>query len=190
MSQTATKQTATMQTATSQSLDIRAAQPEDAESLAAFAERTFRDAFEGDNAPEDMEAYVREAFSVETIRKELEDDDATFLLAFVNGSPDPVGYAKLYAGPPGDGVSGRDPIELQRIDVEHSAIGQGLGAALLQASLDAAESNGHRTIWLGVWERNARAIAFYERWGFETVGDHTFRLGSDDQRDLVMQRAV
>ena len=60
----------------------------------------------------------------------------------------------------------------------------------MRASLDAARSAGHRTIWLGVWERNARAISFYERWVFEKVGDHVFRLGSDDQTDLIMARPV
>jgi ribosomal protein S18 acetylase RimI-like enzyme len=60
----------------------------------------------------------------------------------------------------------------------------------MQASLDAARRDGHKTLWLGVWERNERAISFYRRWGFEVVGHHVFRLGSDDQSDLIMERAV
>ena len=60
----------------------------------------------------------------------------------------------------------------------------------MRASLEAARDAGHRTLWLGVWERNVRAIAFYERWGFATVGEHLFRLGSNDQRDLIMARPV
>jgi GNAT superfamily N-acetyltransferase len=82
------------------------------------------------------------------------------------------------------------PVELQRFYADRSAIGHGVGAALMRASLDAARSAGHRTLWLGVWERNARAISFYERWQFETVGDHKFRLGSDLQTDLIMARPV
>jgi ribosomal protein S18 acetylase RimI-like enzyme len=74
--------------------------------------------------------------------------------------------------------------------VDRSALGHGVGAALLRAGLEAAGSAGHRTLWLGVWERNARALSFYERWGFEAVGDHVFRLGSDEQRDLILERSV
>ena len=65
-----------------------------------------------------------------------------------------------------------------------------VGAELMRASLDTARLAGRRTLWLGVWERNARAISFYERWQFETVGEHVFRLGSDDQTDLIMARPV
>lgn len=69
-------------------------------------------------------------------------------------------------------------------------MGQGVGAALMRASLDAARSAGRRTLWLGVWERNARAISFDERLQFETVGEDVFRLGSDHQTDLIMARPV
>jgi len=65
-----------------------------------------------------------------------------------------------------------------------------VGAALMRASLDAARLSGHRTLWLGVWERNTRAISFYEQWQFATVGEHKFRLGSDNQTDLIMARPV
>ena len=171
-------------------LTIRGASASDAEILAAFAERTFREAFDADNRPEDMEDYVRKAFSVATIRDELEDETSTFLLAFAPERDDLIGYAKLRHGDAHESVDGPDPVELQRIYVDPAVIGQGLGAALLQASFDAARDAGYRTLWLGVWENNIRAIAFYEKWRFETVGDQTFRLGSDDQRDVVMQRAV
>jgi ribosomal protein S18 acetylase RimI-like enzyme len=83
-----------------------------------------------------------------------------------------------------------DPVELRRLYVDRSAIGHGVGAALMRASLEAARSAGRRTLWLGVWERNARAISFYERWQFETVGNHEFQLGSDNQTDLLMARPV
>lgn len=60
----------------------------------------------------------------------------------------------------------------------------------MRTTLETAAASGYRTLWLGVWERNPRAIAFYERWGFATVGSHVFRLGSDDQTDLIMERPV
>ncbi|HYE95162.1 MAG TPA: GNAT family N-acetyltransferase, partial [Rubricoccaceae bacterium] len=169
---------------------IRPATPADAETLAALAERTFRDTFAADNTADDMEAYVRDAFGLDRVRAELEDAANTFLLAFVNGGEQTVGYAKLRTGATDPSVTGPAPVELERLYVDRGALGHGVGAALLRASLDAARSAGHRTLWLGVWERNARAISFYERWGFETVGDHVFRLGSADQRDLIMERPV
>jgi len=169
---------------------IRIATPADGEQLAALAERTFRDTFAADNASDDMEAYVRESLSQARVRAELLDDANTFLLAFVDGAGEPVGYAKIRPGTTDPSVKGPHPVELERLYVDRSAIGRGVGAALMRATLDEARLAGHRTLWLGVWERNARAIAFYVRWGFETVGDHVFRLGSDVQRDLIMARSV
>ena len=169
---------------------IRTATPSDAEPLAALAERTFRDTFAEDNSTDDIEAYVRDSFSIARVRAELADDANTFLLAFMDGEEQPDGYAKLRTGTTDPSVTGSDPVELQRLYVDRRAIGQGVGATLMQASLDAARSAGHRTIWLGVWERNARAISFYERWQFETVGDHEFQLGSDHQTDMIMARPV
>lgn len=171
-------------------VDIRIATPADAEALAALAERTFRDTFAGDNAADDMEAYVGESFSPDRVRAELADGANTFLLAFVGGRHSPAGYAKLRTGTAEPCVTGPAPVELQRIYVDRGAIGHGVGAALMRAGLEAAREAGHRTLWLGVWERNARAIAFYRQWAFATVGEHLFRLGSNDQRDLIMARPV
>ena len=172
-------------------LQIRPARPEDAEPLAALAAQSFRDAFGAENAAEDVDAYVFESFSTERLRAELLDDHNTFLLVFAREpSAAPDGYAKLRRSEPDASVTGRDPVELHRLYVDRGAIGSGVGAALMRASLEAARRDGRKTLWLGVWEKNLRAIAFYERWGFETVGKHVFRLGSDDQTDLIMQRAV
>ena len=169
---------------------IRAATPVDAEPLAALAEQTFRDTFADDNSTDDMDAYVRDSFSLDRVRDELADGVNTFLLAVMDGEARPDGYAKLRNGTADPSVTGPDPIELQRLYADRSAKGQGVGAALMRASFDAARSAGRRTLWLGVWERNARAISFYERWQFETVGEHVFRLGSDHQMDLITARPV
>ncbi|MDA8020018.1 MAG: GNAT family N-acetyltransferase [Thermoanaerobaculia bacterium] len=166
---------------------IRVATLHDSETLTLLAERTFRAAFADQNTTEDMDAYVQDAFSQEAIRRELEDDTSTFLLAFAADRNEPIGYAKLRAGAPVACVSGPDPIELQRIYADPTVLGRGVGAALVRAVMDTARSLGHRTLWLGVWERDARAISFYESWGLETVGNQVFQLGSDDQVDLVMQ---
>jgi ribosomal protein S18 acetylase RimI-like enzyme len=169
---------------------IRTATSADAEPLAALAERTVRDTFADHNSIDDIEAYVRDSFSLDRVRAELADDANTFLLAFMDGDEKLDGYAKLRTGTTDPSVTGRDAVELQRLYVDRSVTGKAVGAALMGASLDAARSAGHQTLWLGVWERNTRAISFYERWQFETVGDHEFRLGSDHQTDLIMARRV
>ena len=173
-----------------QHLHIRPADVDDAALLAPLAEQTFRDAFADDNTDDDMEAYVGNAFSLRRIRSELAEDTNTFLLAFFRGTDQPTGYAKLRRGTTDPSVTGPAPVELERLYVGQRVIGRGVGAALMQASLETAASEGYQTVWLGVWERNERAIGFYKRWGFEVTGSHVFCLGSDEQTDLIMERPV
>ena len=99
-------------------------------------------------------------------------------------------YAKLRTGTTDPSVTGDHPVELHRLYVGRSAIGRGVGAALMSATLEVARSTGHQTIWLGVWERNVRAIGFYQRWHFTIVGSQPFQLGSDRQNDRIMARRV
>lgn len=120
----------------------------------------------------------------------MADDANTFLLAFMDGEEQPDGYATLRTGTTDPSVTGSDPVELQRLYVDRRAILHGVGAAHMRASLDAARSAGHGTLWLGVWERNARAISFHKRGRFETVGEHEFQPGSVHRTDLIMARLV
>ncbi|HVS64327.1 MAG TPA: N-acetyltransferase [Thermoanaerobaculia bacterium] len=174
---------------------VRQPRSDEAPALRELAERTFRAAFEAQNSASDLESYVREAFSLERLRAELADPASRFVVATNADCRGPqrerlLGYGKLRSGSLEPCVSDPDAIELERIYVEPSALGGGVGAALMKALIAEAQALGHRTIWLGVWERNERAIGFYRRWGFEVVGSHVFRLGSDEQTDLVMQRPV
>ncbi len=119
---------------------------------------------------------------------ELADPRSTFLLAQMNGRA--IGYAKLRAGDAPACVDGPRPIELERIYVDQNALGRGVGAALIRACLDEARQADYGAVWLGVWERNARAQAFYRKWGFRDVGGKTFTVGEDVQNDRVMMRVV
>jgi ribosomal protein S18 acetylase RimI-like enzyme len=172
------------------SLQIRPGQPADAEPLSILAAQSFRDAFAAENTADDLDGYIRESFSTARIHSELLDRSNTFLLAFAQASLTTVGYAKLRRGKADLSVKGPEPIELHRLYVHSSAIGCGVGAALMRASLDAARAGGCQTLWLGVWEHNTRAIEFYKRWGLEVVGGHPFQLGADLQTDLIMMRSV
>ena len=167
---------------------IRRAGVGDAPLVARLAASTFADTFAADNDPRDMAAYASSAFGDAIQRGEL--GDAANVVFVAEHAGVAVGYAMLrrHAGPAC--VPDRDAIELARLYAVRSAIGSGVGAALMQACLDEAAAQGCRTIWLGVWERNARAIAFYRRRGFVDVGTHAFQLGADRQTDRVMTRRV
>ncbi len=156
--------------------------------LAELAARTFYEAFASANTPENMQAYISEAFTVSQLSAEISDPGATFLIAEVDGSPQ--GYAKLYAGEAPPCIDGPSPVEISRIYIDQTCLGTGLGPALMQACLDEARRAGHQVIFLGVWERNLRAQAFYRKWGFEKVGDHVFQMGDDPQNDWIMMRRL
>ena len=174
----------------SRAREIRDAKLEDLSALSELCIRTFKETFFEDNEPENMALYIEKAFSIDQLTTELREDTSRFLLAFDEDHEQPVAYAKLRSDRRDPAVSGPDPIEIERLYVDQPGLGRGFGSALMEACLGAAREANHKTIWLGVWEHNPRAIAFYQRWGFETVGSHTFRLGTDDQVDLIMKRPV
>jgi len=166
-------------------LSIRMAESRDAEPLARFAAYAFHAAFADENDPADMNAYISTAFTPEQTAREISDPDSTFFLAFEDDAF--AGFVKLHAGNIPDCVTGPVPIELERIYADPERIGSGIGKRLMQAALEYAQQSGFRTVWLGVWERNIRAIRFYRSRGFADVGSHAFVLGSDVQTDRVFQ---
>jgi diamine N-acetyltransferase len=169
-------------------LTIRRGTLADAALLSEFGARTFTETFAADNTPEDLAAYIATSFNVAQQTAELEDPGATFLIAEVDGRA--AGYAMLHKGQPEKGVEGVNPVELVRLYVSRDWLGRGIGEQLMRACIDDARQAGHDTIWLGVWERNARAQAFYRKWDFRTVGEHVFQLGTDSQRDILMERTL
>lgn len=169
-------------------ISIRIAAAQDAELLAELGARTFAHTFARDNAPEDMAAYLAAAFGPALQAAELADPDTTFLIAEVGRET--VGYARLVRSPAPECIPAGRPIELRRIYAAEAWLGRRVGAALMRACLAEAERQQCSVIWLDVWERNARAIAFYQQWRFVQVGAQDFVLGSDVQRDLLMARPV
>ena len=167
---------------------VRLARANDADSLAELGARTFRETFADDNRPEDMAAYLASSFGPVLQAAELADPHSLFLIAEIDGVA--TGYAKLLPGKPPDGVTDNKPIELVRLYVSEQWLGLGVGAALMRVCIDEAKQQGYRTLWLGVWEHNDRARAFYGKWRFRDVGQHIFQLGADAQRDVLMERSV
>jgi ribosomal protein S18 acetylase RimI-like enzyme len=161
----------------------RRADAADAGLLAELGARTFLDTFADGTKPDDMAAYLSASFGEGLQAAELADAASTFFVAETDGTAS--GYAKLHAGVAEACVTGRKPIELARLYVGREWFGHGVGACV-----EEARRAGHLTMWLGVWEHNRRAQAFYRKWEFRAVGEHVFTVGSDPQIDLIMERAL
>jgi ribosomal protein S18 acetylase RimI-like enzyme len=157
---------------------IRLAVLEDASVLAELAERTFRDAFAAQNTPEDVDAYIGRVYGEELQRRELVDPLITTIVAEISGSM--IGFVQI--------KHGEGDMEVARLYVDRRFHGQGIAQQLMDAVIDTARETATSTVWLGVWEHNPRAIAFYEKCGFRITGSHPFLLGSDLQTDYVMVR--
>jgi ribosomal protein S18 acetylase RimI-like enzyme len=174
-------------------IQVRPAAVADAPRLSRLGAATFRETFEGENTAEDMARYLAEAFTPDRQAAEITDPASTVLLAEhrgASGDAELVGYAHLVSGPAPEAVRGRAPLELKRLYVARAWHGQRVAQALMDAALDAARARGAETLWLGVWERNPRAAAFYRKYGFERVGEHTFVLGADAQTDWLLARPL
>lgn len=167
---------------------IRRAGPADASLIAPLAERTFRETFARDNSAEDMNAYVAATFGSERQLAELSDPRVTVLVA--ESDDDMIGYAQLISGPPPSESIASPTVELQRFYLDRKYHGTGTAQLLMREVLALASAANYASVWLGVWELNVRAIAFYRKFGFEDVGSHSFMLGSDAQTDRIMCRST
>lgn len=166
---------------------LRFATPDDAAALSALAARSFRDAFGADNSAEDMQQFLSTSLTLATTQQELADSSKIFLIVERDSL---LGYAMLSMATSEACITADPSMEIERIYVDDAAVGTGVGKALMQACIEQAANHDCQTIWLGVWEKNQRAIRFYERWHFEIVGKRKFQLGSDPQNDLLMSRPV
>ncbi len=172
----------------SQKLSIRRATPDDSSLIADIGASTFESSFGANNRLDDMEQYLSLSFSKGHIEAQLAEPSTIFLLAYEDCKA--VGYVMLRVSKKPMSVIGTKPVELVRLYIEKGIIGKGYGSALMNSCLKEAKKNGRRTIWLGVWEKNLRAIRFYEKWGFTKLGTKEFVLGSDLQNDHIMARPV
>jgi ribosomal protein S18 acetylase RimI-like enzyme len=167
---------------------VRRAVPRDAPSLAVLAERTFRDAFADRNSPENVDLHCRKYFAPDIQAREISDPWLLTTVAEADGEM--VGFTQLrlsqHATPGGHARQA----ELSRIYVTAAWQGRGVAQQLMQDAIDAAARAGSDRLWLGVWEHNPKAIAFYRKFGFEVTGEHAFMLGQDRQRDVIMTAKI
>ena len=164
---------------------LRPAVSADAGMLADFGARTFSETFAADNTVEDMQLHLASTFSPERQRREIE-DPSMLTLVLEDAAGQWAGFAQLRTGKISDGVPREGSIELYRFYVDSPWHGKGLAAELMQAVKRQARARGASSLWLGVWERNARAQAFYRKHGFDKVGKQVFVVGRDPQTDDVM----
>ena len=165
---------------------IRQAVPSDASALAVLAERTFRDTFEAMNSAEDMAMHCSLTYGEAQQSAEISYPAMITLVCEEDGQL--IAFAQMRWEHAPACIVARNPGEIQRLYVDHPWHGKGIAQALMAACLREMETRACDVIWLGVWERNWRAQAFYRKFGFIEVGDHVFMLGSDAQRDLILVR--
>lgn len=173
----------------SEKIIIREAGLNDAEALSQLSAQTFYEAFAAFNTKEDMDMHLAAYYAKDKIFEELRDELVVFLLAYYDNEL--AGYVKISEHRSPDEDAELDaPMELVRIYSLNKTIGKGIGSALMQATIDFAKSKQKKTLWLGVWQQNETAIAFYKKWGFEIYGEHVFVVGTDPQMDWLMKKAL
>lgn len=160
----------------------------DASFLLPFARKMFFDAFLSLNSELSMQQYAAKAFTIEKLIEELNNPDAEFYLASLDGHP--AGYLKLNFNQAQTEFREAQALEVERIYVDGSFQGKNIGGQLLSFAIDIAKQRQLSYMWLGVWEKNPGAIKFYQRHGFTITGSHNFFLGDEEQTDLVMQKDI
>jgi ribosomal protein S18 acetylase RimI-like enzyme len=169
-------------------IKIRRAIEEDAALIADISRETFYDSFAEQNTAEDMELFMEQQFSTSLLMDELFDTSNLFFLVFCE--EEPAGYIKLKPGTHADLDDANHAIEICRFYARKHLIGKGIGKAMMLHAVQYARTAAYKTIWLGVWEHNQRAIDFYKSFGFQKFSEHDFVLGKDVQRDWLMMRKV
>lgn len=170
---------------TQNSIQIRKATSKDLGDLLDVARTSFLQAFTAGNKPENVQAYFYEAFTLEQFGKELENPASIFFVAEINGEI--IGYTKVNLVPAQTDVHDPDSLEIARLYVLGDHLGSGLGKKLLDTAIVFAKKNQKKYLWLGVWEKNARAIRFYEKNGLRIFGSHPFPFGDELQTDYLMR---
>lgn len=167
---------------------IRKASLGDAAALSEIAEATFRETFGATNTAEHMQLHCEANYAESIQAAEISNPAMITLVVEERGVI--IGYAQMrWSTAPGC-VLGVRPGEIQRLYVVKGWHGKGVAQGLMRACISELKKRGSDVVWLGVWEFNPRAIAFYSKYGFVEVGDHTFPLGGDPQRDIIMVRSL
>ena len=167
-------------------ITIQLVRSSDTEELLTLSRKTFYDAFEHVNNPDDFEAYTSTAFTSEKLLSEIENPNSQFYFAIIDNEK--VGYIKLNYRSAQAEFQNDDAVEVSRIYVLASQQGKKIGNQLLDFAIIKAIEQKLKYIWLGVWEHNPNAQRFYTRAGFTPIGTHDFWVGNDRQTDILMRK--
>lgn len=171
-------------------IHIRKADISDISLLSQLSRITFTESFAHLNKPEYFQKFLDEKLSPQAIASEFEEERNQFFIAEYHTQA--AGFCKLVMDENEQlpELQGKKCLQLERIYVLQKFQGLSIGLHLYKKALDIALKNGFDTIWLGVWEKNPKAIEIYKHWGFETFGSHLFDLGGDLQTDFLMRKSV
>ncbi|KAB2332160.1 GNAT family N-acetyltransferase [Cytobacillus depressus] len=167
---------------------IKKCNREDIQILKEMSIETFNDTFKEQNSPENIKAYLKRAFNSKQLEKELSNSFSEFF--FVNFNNEIAGYLKVNTNDAQSEQMGDDSLEIERIYIKHKFQKHGLGKYLLNKAMEIALERNKKKIWLGVWEKNENAIAFYKKMGFAQTGAHSFYMGDEEQIDFIMTKIL
>jgi diamine N-acetyltransferase len=166
-------------------MTIRLVTANDVGQLQKIARQTFEETFSAVNSAADMKKYMEEVLSFERLANEVNNPDSVFYFAVIDGKI--VGYLKMNSGQSQTELQDEKAVEIERIYVLKEFHGANVGRCLYEKAIEVALGKNARYIWLGVWEQNQRAISFYKKNGFVEFDKHIFRLGDDEQTDIMMK---
>ncbi|MBT6796834.1 MAG: GNAT family N-acetyltransferase [Candidatus Marinimicrobia bacterium] len=169
-------------------MKIRNVNIQDIEKLKGIGKRTFTETFSSDNSEENITEYLDNGFSTEKLKTELIDKNAEFYFAELKGRV--IGYLKVNSGQSQTEIKYKNYLEIERIYVLKEYHGKKVGQLLYEKAIKIAKSKNAEYVWLGVWEKNPRAIKFYEKNGFVPFDKHIFKLGNDKQTDIMMKLKI
>ncbi|MCG7381910.1 GNAT family N-acetyltransferase [Paenibacillus sp. ACRRY] len=161
---------------------------EDLQVLQKISIDTFHDTFKDQNTPENMEAYLGKAFHLEQLEGELANPSSD--IYFINYNEELAGYLKVNVNDAQSEKMGEEFLEIERIYIRNQFQNYGLGKHLLNKAIEVAMDKNKSKIWLGVWEKNRKAIAFYNKMGFIQTGAHSFYMGDEEQTDFIMSKTL
>ncbi len=169
-------------------ITIKKASTAELEIIQKLGRETFYETFAPHNSEEHIQVYLAESFAFEKLNEELNNPDSQFFIAYEK--EEPIGYLKVNSGKAQTEFQDKSSLEIERIYVKSSHHGKKVGQLLYDKALEIALNENKKYLWLGVWEENLRAVNFYKKNGFIEFDKHIFKLGNDEQTDLMMKKVL
>ena len=166
-------------------IELRKVTVNDTDQLQKISKQTFLEAFAANNKDEHIRQYFEQAFTAEKLTEEVKNENSEFYFAQVGDQV--IGYLKLNSGDSQTELKDQTALEIERIYVLKEYYGQKVGQLLYKKALEVARQGNADYVWLGVWEKNPRAIRFYKKNGFIEFDQHIFKLGDEEQTDIMMK---